>query len=103
MHDDSEYGRYLLANNRYCIGSKAISTPNYTPFAEGSGKYNYSLISIKNVKHNCVEPPNRSASTEKNCKPKSKPGKISNTPYRKRASDCLRRRAVNINKDTPAN
>ena len=103
MQGDSECGRYMLASIRYCIRSKPVGTPNSPPSAEESGDYKDTLMPIQSLNHRCVEPLNRSASTEKNCKPKSKPGKISNTLYRRRASDGLRRSAANISKEATAN
>jgi hypothetical protein len=80
-----------------------VASPNSSPSADGSGENNDTLKSIKSLKHKCVETPYRSATTEKNCKPKSKPGKISNTLYGRTASDGLRRRTANISKETTAN
>jgi hypothetical protein len=79
-----------------------VATPNSSLSAEGSGDYNDTLVPIKNLKHKCVEPPIKSANSERNCKPKSKPGKISNATYCRRASEGLRRTA-NISKEATAN
>jgi len=55
---------------------KPVATPNGSPSAEGSGDYNDKLVPIISLKHRC----DRSASIEKNCKPKSKPEEICNKP-----------------------
>jgi len=88
-----------------CIAAEAgtikpVVTPNGSPSAEGSGYYNDNLVPIKSLEHRCVEPPNRSVSSEKICKPKSKPEEICNKPYRRRASNGLIRRTAKTCKET---
>jgi hypothetical protein len=77
----------------------ALGKPNSFPSAGGSEDYDDTLMQIKILKHRCVEPTNRSANSEKNCKPKCKPGKTSNTPYCGRTRDVLKRRRANIIKE----
>ena len=90
--------RYLLASNRYCIKSKTVATPNWSPFAEGSADYTNTSVPNKILKHRCVEPHNTSANSEKICKPKCKPKDIRNKPFRRKASGGLRRTTANMNK-----
>ena len=49
---------------------------------------------MKTLEHRCVEPHNKSVSSEKNCKLESKPEEICNKPDRRTASDGLGRRTA---------
>jgi hypothetical protein len=81
---------------------KPLAIPNGSPSTEGSGDYNDTLVPINSLKHICMEPTNRSASSEKNCKPKTKPEEMCYEPYRRTASDGLRRRTAKTRKETTA-
>jgi hypothetical protein len=76
-----------------------VAASNALPSVEGSGDYNDNLVPIKSLTHKCVEPSNISDNSEKNCKPISKPEKMWNKPYRRTASDCLRRGIANKSKE----